>query len=362
MIHTTFASTQNVAPSLLRDKPATAAAKPVVTEATSPEPNDSCQFGSLPLAGLEAPSPEVAAAGVTPQALAATSEQVAQELASSQAGPAGVLLKVLSFNIKFDGISGIGQVEKLIRTTGADLVGLQESNTATRLLAKKLGMHYLQQDKRTALLSRFPFEKTTDKRYGVQVALENGQKVGFLNAHLTSFPYQAHQLCHLPQGGGPNLDTEEQAVESAKNTRGHEVQTMLKEANDLGVSIISTGDFNEPSFLDWTDRAAAAGRNPIKVDWPASRAYAEAGFSDSYRVLNPDEMTHPGNTWTPDTRPDDPNDHHDRIDFVYYRGQDLKLKNVQVVGESTEFSDLVISPFPSDHRAVLATFEVAPPT
>lgn len=319
-------------------------------ETQQPEPIESCCL-------------QPAGCTLTPSVppLAEVGHQVAQNVAADQSGLAGAILKVLSFNIKFDGISGLAQVEKLIRSSGADLVGLQESNNSTRILAKRLGMHFLQQDKRTALLSKFPLEQITEKKYGVKVTLENGQKVGFLNAHLTSFPYQAHQLCHLPQGGGPNLDTEEQAVDSAQKTRGGEVQTMLKEANDLGLSCIATGDFNEPSFLDWTARAAEAGRNPIKVDWPASRAYANAGFKDSYRVQYPDEMAHPGNTWTPDTRPDDPNDHHDRIDYVYYRGQDLTLKNIQVVGESTEFSDIVVSPYPSDHRAVLATFEVAAP-
>lgn len=285
---------------------------------------------------------------------------MATALQAATAATPGALLKVLTYNTMFDCKEGVDKAADLIRRTGADLVGLQETVRHTRTLAKKLGMHWIQQDKRTGLLSKFPIESVSPNRYAVAVKLENGQKVAFANAHLTSFPFQSHQLCHLPTGGGPYLNTEEEAIASADATRGDEVRTLIREAGALNAPVIATGDFNEPSFLDWTEEAAAAGRHPIKVDWPASRQFADAGFRDSYREVYPDEMAHPGNTWTPTTSPTDPADHHDRIDFVMFRGPELKLKSVQVVGESPEFADIVVQPWPTDHRGVLATFEVSP--
>ena len=133
---------------------------------------------------------------------------------------------------------------------------------------------------------------------------------------------------------------------------------MVKESDALGLPTVVTGDFNEPSHLDWTKEVVATGRHPITVKWPGSQTFEKAGFQDSYRVVNPDPLTHPGNTWTPTAAPDDPNNHHDRIDFVMYRGEELKLVDSQVVGESEEFADIVIDPYPTDHRAVLATFQV----
>ena len=53
---------------------------------------------------------------------------------------------------------------------------------------------------------------------------------------------------------------------------------------------------------------------------------------------------------------DDPTTHHDRIDFVYYKGKGVILNGVQVVGENKENADIIVSPYPSDHRAVVAAF------
>lgn len=297
----------------------------------------------------------------TTSALLSAAAASATQAAGATPGPSATLLKVLSLNTYFDAKAGVDVIADMIKKTGADLVGLQEVNLTTAQLAEKLGMHYVQQDKRTALLSRFPIESVTAKKYGVSVTLDNGQKVGFLNAHTTSFPNQPHQLLHLPIGGGPYIDTEKQAVWWADKTRGREFRAIASEADGMGLPAIATGDFNEPSHLDWTEETARIGRHPIKVEWPGSKTLEKAGFKDSYREIHPDPVTHPGNTWTPTTAEDDPNDHHDRIDFVMYRGAELKLLNSQVVGENSKNADIVIDPYPTDHRAVLATFEVAPP-
>ena len=275
-------------------------------------------------------------------------------------GPAATTLKVLTLNTYFDARAGVDKMVDLIKTTGADLVGLQEVNLSTKELATKLGMNFVQQDKRTGILSRYPIGPLTANKYGVAVTLPDGQKVGFFNAHTTSFPNQPHQLLHLPIAGGPGIDTEKQAVWWADRTRGREFRNIVGDADKLGLPAIAVGDFNEPSHLDWTQEAADIKRHPIKVDWPGSKTLEAGGFKDSYRVANPDVIAKPGNTWTPTTKIDDPNDHHDRIDFVMYRGDALVLKSSQIVGENTENADIVIDPYPTDHRAVLSTFEVVP--
>lgn len=338
-----IASRPTAAPALVR-RPLQSDA-PAIQGAPTSAPADAVTIGSAPPA---TPNPHSA-------------QQTASDAAASAVpGAAGFTLKVLTYNTMMDMKTGLDKAANLIRQTGADLVGLQESVLKTRALAKKLGMNWVQQDVRTALLSKFPISKISSERYAVAVDLPTGQKLGFANAHLTSFPYQAHQICHLAAGGGPFLDTEEEAIASADKTRGDEVRTMIKESNALQLPMIATGDFNEPSRLDWTQTAADIKRNPVKVDWPASRQFAEAGFTDSYRQQFPDEIARPGYTWTPTTAIDDPKDHHDRIDFVHFRGPELTLKNIQIVGENNQNADIVVQPYPSDHRGMLATFEVAP--
>lgn len=280
-----------------------------------------------------------------------------QAAAAAVPGAAGSTLRVLSLNTYFDSNGGLEAIENLIRDTKADLVGLQEVNQSTPLLAEKLGMHYVQQDKRTALLSRFPIKEVSPKKFGVKVELESGKEIGFFNVHATSFPFQPAQIARKPSGGGPYISTEAEAIRWADWTRGDEFRTIISEADAFGVPALVTGDFNEPSHLDWTPRAAEAGLFPFKVQWPGSTAFEKAGFKDSYREMNPDEVARPGRTWpaNEEVKPGDPNV---RIDFVMHRGESLKLLSSETIGENKETSDIVIDPYPTDHRAVLATFEV----
>lgn len=304
---------------------------------------------------------EVPELSLPSQTLARAGKALANQAATAAVpGPAATVLRVLTLNTYFDSRSGVDAMVDLIRQTEADLIGLQEVNQTTKALAEELGMHFVQQDKRTALLSRFAIDETTPSKHGVTVTLDNGQKLSFLNVHATSFPNQPHQLIRSPKGGGPYISTEKQAIWWADTTRGREFRAMVADADRLGHPAIAVGDFNEPSHLDWTEETAAAGHHPIKVEWPGSKTFEKAGFLDSYRVMHPDPVTKPGHTWTPRPNPE-PDDHFDRIDFVMYRGEALKLSNVQVVGENHDNADIVIDPFPTDHRAVLATFEVSPP-
>ena len=80
----------------------------------------------------------------------------------------------------------------------------------------------------------------------------------------------------------------------------------------------------------------------------------KAGCKDACRSVHPDEIKMPGFTWTPVTWADDPQDHHDRIDFFYFKGRSLRVREAKVVGENEENADLVVSPYPSDHRSVVA--------
>ena len=149
------------------------------------------------------------------------------------------------------------------------------------------------------------------------------------------------------------------AIEAAKKARGREIARLLRQIRalpDKAAPVFVVGDFNEPSHMDWTERAAKAGRHPIKVAYPASLEMSKAGFADAWRTVHPNEMKKPGYTWSSFYKFDDPTTHHDRIDFVYFKGKGVEVNEVKIVGENKENADIVVSPYPSDHRAVVATF------
>jgi endonuclease/exonuclease/phosphatase family metal-dependent hydrolase len=282
-------------------------------------------------------------------------------------------LRVMTFNIWVGGESSglpLSQSLKVIQQARADLVGIQESHgarrdgerlDAARKLAKMLGWHYVDQGKEsTAILSRYPIVATTPKRLGAAVELPAGRRVWLFNVHFAHSPYQPYQLLKIPYNDAPFIDTEAQAVAEARQARGQQVDELLAEIESVSREhppLFLTGDFNEPSSLDWTPSAAAAKACPIAVRWPASARVLAAGLVDAYRVRHPDPLQARGHTWTPLTSADDPNDRHDRIDFVFASGTGVRIANVEIVGESRQHADLVVAPYPSDHRAVVATFE-----
>jgi len=189
--------------------------------------------------------------------------------------------------------------------------------------------------------------------------MDSGREAYVFCMHLKSSPYQPYQLLEIPYGNAPFIKTEKEAVAAAKAARGQQLEALLGRIATLpdpGLPVFVVGDFNEPSHLDWTAASVKAGIHPIKVSYPSSLAMAGAGFTDAWRAIHPDEVTKPGFTWSPLTQPDDPQDHHDRIDFVYIKSTTMKVMDVKLVGEDKANADLVVAPYPSDHRAVVAIF------
>jgi len=134
-----------------------------------------------------------------------------------------------------------------------------------------------------------------------------------------------------------------------------------------GVPVFLIGDFNAPSHLDWTP-AAVGVRDHVRfpVAWPVSLAVEEAGLVDSYRAANPDPVEDPGLTWPADRpfvqgyNPFDNGAPADRIDFVYAGGPVETLESLLVGEEGGPGVDIAVSPWPTDHRATVSTFEVEP--
>lgn len=290
--------------------------------------------------------------------------------ADEAAPPAGAVLRVMTFNIWVGGEAGkqpLSQTVAVIRAAEADIVGLQETRGPevdgrrpdnSVKIAEFLGWHHFDQGGGRAVISRYPITGSTPRKWGVRIELPDGQAAWIFNAHLSAAPYQPYQLLKIPYAGAPFVSTADEAIAAARAARGDQVARLLGDLRPVlatGSPVFLTGDFNEPSCRDWTAAAVAAGRCPIEVRWPTTAAIEEAGLIDAFRTIHPDEVAHPGWTWTPTTAADDPKDKHDRIDLVFAHGERLRILDAQVVGEAPEQAGIVVTPYPSDHRAVVVT-------
>ena len=282
-------------------------------------------------------------------------------------------IRVMSYNIHRGGVvmlkQPLSQTAKVIQSAQADIVGIQETRSPRgdklEELAKLLGWNH-DMGKGSQILTRYEILESLNS--GVKIKLDSGKEAYVFNLHLPSHPYQPYQLLgirpkwHKHTNDITFIKTEAEAIEWAKKARGRELSKLLRLIRtipDKQAPIFVVGDFNEPSHLDWTERAAKATRHPIKVEYPNSLAMIKAGFTDAYRAIYHDEMKHPGYTWSSFYKFDDPTTHHDRIDFVYFKGKGIKLTEVKIVGENQKDADIVISPYPSDHRAVVADFRLS---
>ncbi len=284
-------------------------------------------------------------------------------------------VKVMSYNIYRGGTmhgQPLFQTAKVIQEAKADIVGIQEPRSpkgfTTEKLAESLGWNHSENTRIGIILTRY--EIVENLKGGIKVKLPTGQQVYVFSLHLPSNPYQPYQLLSIQpkwhkHKDTPFLKTEAEAIEAAEKARGGMISALLDQIGDLPdqeAPVFVVGDFNEPSHLDWTEATAKAGRHPVKVAFPTSLTMAKAGFTDTYRTVYPDEMAKPGFTWTPLKKADDPTIHHDRIDYVYFKGKGVKVTDAKVIGENKENADIVVAPYPSDHRAVVATLALAKPS
>lgn len=273
-------------------------------------------------------------------------------------------LNVMSFNIWVGGGKSVGATAEVFVNSCADIIGVQEAtrdgkNTAAHI-ADSLGWYSYQYGASPTIVSKYPIVDTTAHKHGVKIKIDDTHYVWMFNIHLVHCPYEPYQLNNIEYCGAPFLTTAEEAVQSATASRNAEVMSNiadLLEAQKEGYPVFLTGDFNEPSYLDWTEKAVEAGLCKIAVEWPSTKSFAEkAGMKDSYRSIYPDEVANPGRTWTPLPEQVKYTEVPDRIDFVLYWGNTIELNDSRIVGEESDLSDIKFGNYPSDHRAVLSSF------
>ena len=268
-------------------------------------------------------------------------------------------LSVMSFNVLYS--TSVASTYTTIASTNADIVGLQEADEKRiKTIADSLGYYYHSFNKTsgnlsnddTGIVSRYEITKTFDD--GVLVKLNKNLSVAVFSVHLSPYPYEPYDL------RDNKISTPEEAVASAKKTRIPEITPVLNTIDNLinqGVPVFLTGDFNEPSHLDWTKNAANNGMHfNSAIEWPCSKAVLGLHMKDSYRTHFPDEVNKPGVTWTTNKSE---NEVYDRIDFVYHYLQDaLELEESMRVGRPNHEVNQQVHGYESDHFAVLSIYKI----
>jgi endonuclease/exonuclease/phosphatase family metal-dependent hydrolase len=292
-------------------------------------------------------------------------------------------------------------VVEVVRRSGADIVAFQEYGDRTdRALrnAPDLAGWYNARHKSWAIWSRFPLEgdardtqrkgkalsrNNADRRIGGLITLPDDRKLYVLNTHWwpgadASNDLQSYLLTNAPPVSLAALAENFAARAAAPHAYAPTIER-VREAQAAGLPVLVLGDFNEGSHLDY---AASGGpdrwvANPtgtpltMQMRWRGSQEMAALGLKDAWRVGFPDPVVRPGWTWTPPYAAGTPGRRPyadasagratqflDRIDRIYV-SPDFKVVSAAVVGECGAFSDVCFDPWPSDHRAVLATLSWA---
>ena len=268
-------------------------------------------------------------------------------------------IKVMTYNILYS--TSNDQTLKTIRETNADIIGLQEASQA-RIIELAQNLHYKfylipessgnfgAND--TGILSRFPI--TRFLKDGVVVQVNPELEVAIFTVHLSPYPYEPYDF----RDGV--ITTPQQAITSASETRLPEINPVLEQIQEIkteNIPVFLTGDFNEPSHLDWTETTASHNMHFNQVvEWPVSKAIAAVDLKDAYRMKFENAANFPGNTWTTFESDDEV---YDRIDIIYHSEETkLSLFDVRLVGGTTNTAGIKVDGYASDHYAVMATYKL----
>ncbi len=168
-----------------------------------------------------------------------------------------------------------------------------------------------------------------------------------------------------------------------KSKRTEAIKRFVESAGEKigqGSHVILGGDFNEPSFRDWTpEMSSEFGHNGYTVQWPVTTMLERDGFKDMWRTVYPDPMRNPGITYPSDvpSLPADKicwapkADDRDRIDFLFGSAgvepveafllgpRTSMCRSVRVKETDSDSIADVSDKWFSDHKGVMVKFVVS---
>lgn len=326
-------------------------------------------------------------------------------------------LKVMQFNVWQEGTSvtnGMTYIRNIINSVDPDIVCFSEvrnySGDWTAKIVKSLaavgktyyGAYVANTD--VSLISKYPISSSAcvfplnNDRGSIAsfVVNVNATPIVVCSAHL-DYTYYA---TYLPRGyacGGsgkyagwnalspfaPEKNITAIATQNKASQRDEEIAAFIKYTKEETRPVLLLGDFNEPSCLDWTEKQANLyDHNGIVYEWNSTLSLKQAGFTDAYRQVYPDEVLNPGITWPSvasnggkSTSWTPLSDERDRIDYIFFKGTGVSATAASLVGPQGCYAKNVVTianngsdifeasemPWPSDHKAVTASILIPAP-
>ncbi len=305
-------------------------------------------------------------------------------------------LKILAWNIwgrmnqdpryTVKGKTGRDRTIEILKDTGADIIVMVETYGSAKDIAEGLGYHYYTPSG-GANLCIFSRYKLSD--VGTPKGLSSFSFI-HATAHVRDdLKVRVHGIW-LTSGGRhifeiTNKKVSDEAFTNEDDRRYDHLQQLLKHPVYLAdlkrskeVPLVIAGDFNCVSHLDYTKKTKKAGLNFGRVlRIKASMAMAKAEFVDSYRKAHPEVTKETlGYTWTTVGQGykyvsgkgfvkiegkyayDGYREMFSRIDYIYHRGNKLKVKASEVVKHYKDIKGRSFVEFPSDHAGVLTRYKI----
>lgn len=232
----------------------------------------------------------------------------------------------------------------------------------------------------------YPLQDDCGSIYCADVDID-GIRLALYTAHLDWHHYSCYNArgydgstwkeCERPADAQTLVDL------GLKSKRTEAISRFVESAREKmgqGRHVILGGDFNEPSFRDWTpEMSSEFGHNGFTVQWPVTTMLERDGFKDMWRTVYPDPVRNPGITYPSDvpSLPADKicwapkADDRDRIDFLF-GSAGVEPVDAFVVGprtsmcrsgrvketDSDSIADVSDKWF-SDHKGVMVKFVVS---
>ena len=281
-------------------------------------------------------------------------------LSAACSGPHSKSLSVMTWNIWHGGLHGDKSVDfeqdtantanvlKVIMQENPDVLFMQETYCCGMEIAKEAGYPYSWRgSSNLSIHSKYPIIDTIHifrsfNSHAVVIDVD-GEKILCVNVWLHYLPDFFQDIKTM---------SPDSLILGEGTTRLKEIEAILHCVdsldNILNLPILMGGDFNSGSHLDWVESTREYHYGKV-VEWPVSILMKEQDFTDSFREAHPDPLLTLDGTWG--FLSDDIIS--DRIDFIYYKGGNIKATNSKIVQDDPPGGF-----FNSDHRAILSIFNL----